>query len=83
MARRLLMLSGLATFSPPLFHGADYGFQAIFEWTNRNMPVTVPNFNQLGRVSYCALLLTRQWSALGIFPSRFHNSLANRLACFR
>ena len=66
MARRLLLLIGLATFCLPLFHSAAYGFQAMFSWTNRYQPVSVPNYDQVGTLSYYALVLIRQLSAFAI-----------------
>ncbi len=55
MIKRLLYLSGLAVISVVLNHTAGWGYTALFWWTDRYLPVHVPNFDQLGGVSYYTL----------------------------
>lgn len=59
MARRLLLLNGLAAFAVVIHHTAAYGLQAMFEWTNRYRAVAVPNYDQLGSAPYYALMTIR------------------------
>ena len=59
MARRLLLLNGLAIIAVILHHTAAYGLQAMFEWTNRYREVAVPNYDQIGTLSFYALLAVR------------------------
>jgi hypothetical protein len=66
MARRLLLLNGLAAFSVATFHAAAYGFNALFEWTDRYWPVAVPNYSQLGSFSYYLLVFIRNLDAFTI-----------------
>lgn len=68
MFRRLLLLNGLATFGVATYHAAAYGFDALFEWTNRYRPVAVPNFDAIGSPSYYFLLLIRQLDSY-VIPS--------------
>ncbi len=60
MARRLLYLNGLAIIGAVLNHAAGWGYVALFFWTHRYMPVTSPNFAQLGSISYYALRVIEQ-----------------------
>jgi len=48
MARRLLLLNGIAIFCVVLFHAAGWGFTAMFMWAHRYLPVISPNFEQAG-----------------------------------
>lgn len=52
MIRRLLLLNGLAAIGAVANHATGWGFTALFWWTDRYLPVTVPNFDQLGSSSY-------------------------------
>jgi peptidoglycan/LPS O-acetylase OafA/YrhL len=60
MIKRLLLLNGLATLGVVLYHSSSWGFIAMFWWTDRYLPVTVPNFDQLGSFSYYALRVIEQ-----------------------
>ncbi|MCI0399372.1 MAG: acyltransferase [Chloroflexi bacterium] len=66
MARRLLLLNGLAAFFLPVFHAVVYGFQAMFLWTDRYRPVETPNYDQLGSLTYTIMLAVRQLSGFAI-----------------
>ena len=38
----------------------------MFLWTDRYQPVSVPNYDQLGSLSYCATLIIRQWASIDV-----------------
>ena len=82
MAKRLLILNGLATLSLPLHHAAAYGFSAMFQWTDRYAPVTVPDYEGLGSLAFYGLLVVRQLAAFAIpaflFVSGFFVAFAAR-----
>ncbi len=52
MVRRLLYFNGIAIISVILFHAVGQGFIAMFFWTDRYLPVSVPNFEQAGSLTY-------------------------------
>ena len=60
MIRRLLLLNGLAAISAVIYHATGWGFTAMFWWTDQYLPISVPDFSQLGSVSYYALRLVEQ-----------------------
>ena len=64
MLRRLLMLNGMAILGVVLFHAAGWGFTAMFAWTHRYLPVSAPNFDQMGTLSYYTL---RGFEQLAVF----------------
>lgn len=82
MTRRLFLLMGLALLAVVWSHAAGWGQIAMFWWTDRYRPVTVPNFDQLGTPSYYALLVIRQltvWSVPAfLFISGFFVAYAAR-----
>lgn len=60
MIRRVFLLMGLAIFAVVLSHAAGWGQIAMINWADRYRPVTVPNFDQVGGLSYDILLVVRQ-----------------------
>ncbi len=60
MIRRLLYLNGIAILGAVIYHANGWGYTALFWWTDRYAPVNVPNFDQLGTLSYYGLRLTEQ-----------------------
>ena len=60
MVRRLLYLMGLAVLCVVLYHASGWGFISMFWWTDRYLPVSVPNFDQMGSASYYALRAIEQ-----------------------
>jgi membrane-bound acyltransferase YfiQ involved in biofilm formation len=82
MIRRVFLLSGLAILAVVLSHAAGWGQVAMFLWTDRYRPVTVPNYDQLGSLSYYILLVIRQltvWSVPAfLFVSGFFVAYAAR-----
>ena len=57
---RFLYLRGLAIVGVVMYHATGWGFTAMFWWTNQYRPVAVPNFDQLGGISYYALRVIEQ-----------------------
>lgn len=66
MLRRLLLLNGMAILGVILFHTAGWGFTAMFAWTHRYLPVTAPNFDQVGTLSYYLLRAIEQLMVFSI-----------------
>ena len=82
MTRRLILLNGVATLMVVLNHTSYYGFIAMFNWTDRYLPVTVPNFDQLGSLAYYILFIAHQIAEMAIpaflFVSGFFIAFAAR-----
>ena len=80
MVRRLLYLNGLAAIGVVLNHAVGWGFVAKFWWVHRYLPVTSPNFESLGDVSYYAMRAIEQLIIVSIpiflFVSGFFISVA-------
>ncbi|MGA9532458.1 MAG: acyltransferase [Anaerolineales bacterium] len=66
ITRRLLFLNGLAAIGVILNHAAAWGFVAMFWWAHRYLPVSSPNFDQMGGASYYALRFIEQLIAFSI-----------------
>ena len=66
MITRLLILNGLAALGVVVHHAAAYGFLAMFSWTNRYLPVEVPNYDQLDSAAFYITQLIRQADAFTI-----------------
>lgn len=60
MTRKMLVLNGIAILMVPLYHAAAYTLQAMFEWTNQLLGIPGLNFDQLGSLTYHALIFTRE-----------------------
>ncbi len=60
MTRRLLFLNGLAVLAVAVHHASGYGFQAMFEWTDRYLAVTVPDYSQIGSPAFWGIVLLQQ-----------------------
>lgn len=60
MTKRLLLLNGLAVLGVVLHHASGYGFRAMFFWTDRYLPVTVPNYDQAGSLPFYGTVLIQQ-----------------------
>jgi surface polysaccharide O-acyltransferase-like enzyme len=61
MAKRLLLLNGIAIFCVILFHATGFGFTAMFSWAHRYRPVTSPNYDQIGTAAYYVLRVVEQF----------------------
>jgi fucose 4-O-acetylase-like acetyltransferase len=68
MNRRLLILNGIAIIDVVANHASHVGVIAMFWWTNLYRNVTVPNFDQMGSLSYYGLV-AEQKLALFSVPS--------------
>jgi peptidoglycan/LPS O-acetylase OafA/YrhL len=66
MPRRLLLLNGLAILCVILFHAVGWGFTALFAWPHRYLPVTSPNYDQVGSLTYYGLRVGEQLVAFSI-----------------
>lgn len=60
MARRLLLLNGISALGAVIYHASGWGFTSLFWWTDRYASVPVPDFSQMGGVSYYALRAAEQ-----------------------
>jgi peptidoglycan/LPS O-acetylase OafA/YrhL len=66
MVRRLLYLNGLAVLAVVFYHASAWGYISMFWWTDRYRPVTVPNYDQLGSLTYYGLRFVEQLIIFGI-----------------
>jgi membrane-bound acyltransferase YfiQ involved in biofilm formation len=82
MTRKLLFLNGLAAIMVVLNHSASYGLNALFFWTDRYLPVSVPNFDQYGSLTYYILFFIHEVAEFAIpaflFVSGFFIAFAAR-----
>jgi hypothetical protein len=82
MTRKLSQLLGLAVLCVVLNHAANYGFNALFFWTNCYLPVTVPNFDQYGSPPYWGLTLIKRFIVIAVpiflFVSGYFIAFATR-----
>jgi peptidoglycan/LPS O-acetylase OafA/YrhL len=80
MIKRLLLLNGLSIFNVVLYHASAWGFIAMFWWTDRYLPVAVPNFDQKFGLTYFTLRSIEQYIIYSIpaflFVSGFFISVA-------
>jgi peptidoglycan/LPS O-acetylase OafA/YrhL len=66
MIKKLLILNGLAILGVILFHASGWGFVAMIAWTHRYLPVTVPNYDQIGGSAYYLFRLIEQLIVVSI-----------------
>ena len=82
MTRRVFLLLGLAILGVVLNHAGGWGQIAMFLWTDRYMPVSVPYWDQLGTSSHYVLLVIRQFGFFSVpaflFVSGFFVAYATR-----
>jgi surface polysaccharide O-acyltransferase-like enzyme len=82
MARRILLLSGLAILAVVANHAGGFGQIAAFLWTDRYQPVSVPNWDQLGTPVHYALLTIRRVGSFAVpaflFIGGFFSAFAAR-----
>jgi surface polysaccharide O-acyltransferase-like enzyme len=66
----------------PLHHASAYGLQAMYLWTDRYRPVTVPNFDMIGTLPYYITIGIRQLDSFAVpaffFISGFYISFLGR-----
>ncbi|HTP08962.1 MAG TPA: acyltransferase [Anaerolineae bacterium] len=82
MNRRVFLLMGLAILAVVISHAAGWGQIAMFNWTDRYRPVTVPNYDQVGTLNDYILVVIRQLTSFAIpaflFCSGFFVAFASR-----
>jgi peptidoglycan/LPS O-acetylase OafA/YrhL len=82
MSRRLLLLNGLAILAVVCNHATNYAFIAMFWWTDRYRPVTVPNYDWLGSPAYYGTVAIQQLAMFSVpaflFVSGFFVAYAAR-----
>jgi fucose 4-O-acetylase-like acetyltransferase len=66
MNKRLLILSGIAILAVVANHASHRGFVAMFWWTDRYLPVSVPNFDQMGSFAYYALVAQQKLALFSV-----------------
>jgi len=66
MNKRLLMLSGLAILAVVMNHASHSGFIAMFWWTDRYQAVVVPNYDQMGSLSYYGLVAAQKLALFSV-----------------
>ena len=80
MYKRLLLLNGLAIFAVVVNHAGGWGQIGLFWWADQYRSVVVPDWTQLGSLSYYFLLLIRQIALFSVpaffFVSGFFVSYA-------
>lgn len=64
--KKLLLLNGLAILAVVANHASHKGFVAMFWWTDRYRPVAVPNYDQLGSLSYYGLVAGQKLAVFSI-----------------
>ena len=81
MAKRLLLLNGVAIVCVILFHATGFGFTAMFAWAHRYREVSSPNFDAVGTGAYYAFRLIEQFVVFAIpaflFVSGYFVSVAS------
>jgi peptidoglycan/LPS O-acetylase OafA/YrhL len=80
MVRRLLYINGLATIAAVIHHSMHWILTGLFWWTDRYRAVTIPNYDELGSLSYYGLRLIDQLAFIGVpaflFVSGFFIAIA-------
>ncbi len=66
MNKRLLTLSGLAILAVVMNHASHSGFIAMFWWTDQYLPVTVPNYDQMGSLAYYGLVAAQKLAVFSV-----------------
>jgi membrane-bound acyltransferase YfiQ involved in biofilm formation len=66
MNKRLLKLMGIAILAVVMNHASHPGFIAMFWWTDRYLPVTVPNYDQMGSLAYYGLVAAQKLAVFSV-----------------
>jgi fucose 4-O-acetylase-like acetyltransferase len=66
MNKRLLILSGIAILAVVANHASHIGFVAMFWWTDRYWPVSVPNYDQMGSLFYYGLVAQQKLALFSV-----------------
>jgi len=82
MIKRLLLLSGLAIVAVVVAHAAQWVWVAMFWWTDRYLPVSVPNYDLMGTPSYYGVVILQKLAVFAVpaflFATGFFASYASR-----
>jgi peptidoglycan/LPS O-acetylase OafA/YrhL len=82
LSKRLFLLNGVAILGVVFNHAAGWGLVAMFYWAHRYLPITTPNYNQIGSLPYYVLLVVRQLTVFSVaaflFVSGFFIAYAAR-----
>jgi fucose 4-O-acetylase-like acetyltransferase len=66
VARRLLLLAGIAVTGVILFHGAGWGFTAMFAWAHRYLPAGADLAGARTEASYAAFRVIEQLAVFSV-----------------
>lgn len=66
MTKRLFWLNGIAILGVLLNHAIGWGFTAMFWWTDRYLPVSVPNYDAIGSPMYYIMVLLKQLTPISV-----------------
>jgi len=66
MFRKITLLSGLAILGVVINHASGWGYTALFAWTDRYLPVTVPNYDLFGSSGYYLSLIFLRISSFAV-----------------
>lgn len=82
MIKRLLFLNGLSILGVVCSHAAQWVWIAMFWWTDRYRPVTVPNYELLGTFSYYVVVVLQKFGVFAVpaflFATGFFVAYADR-----
>ena len=82
MIKRLLLLTGLAIVAVVLAHAAQWVWLGMFWWTDRYLPVSVPNYDAVGTLSYLAVITLQKACCFAVpaflFATGFFVAYAHR-----
>ena len=82
MLKRLLLLHGLAIVGVVCSHASEWVYISMFWWTDRYMAVSVPNYDQLGSLSYYSIVVFQKIGVFAVpaflFTSGFFVAYAGR-----
>jgi hypothetical protein len=80
MIKRLLYLNGYAAIAAIVHHSVHWVLTGMFWWTDRYRMVSIPNFDQLGGLSYYGLRIIDQFTVVAVpaflFVSGVHIAIA-------
>jgi peptidoglycan/LPS O-acetylase OafA/YrhL len=66
MTKRLFWLNGIAVLGVLLNHAIGWGFTAMFWWTDRYLPVSVPNYDAIGTPMYYLMVVAKQLTPISV-----------------
>lgn len=66
MIRKLLLLNGLSIVAVVSHHATQWGYIAMFWWTDRYRPVNVPNYDALGGMAYYVMTVLQKLTVFSV-----------------